>query len=133
MARNKSCLEVGDDMEWTMIASALIKNGPLIVIAAIFLKVYMEDTSIKRSERAEDRKLQKENNDKILKLTEKVTQSIETNKGEVRCLGEKLEVHSSSSQSSLAEIKQGVTKLQDDVTTLNDKVDDVIDNVKKSA
>ena len=46
-------------MEWTMIASALIKNGPLVVIAAIFLKVYIEDTNIKRSERAEDRKLQK--------------------------------------------------------------------------
>lgn len=25
-------------MEWTMIASALIKNGPLVVIAAIFFK-----------------------------------------------------------------------------------------------
>lgn len=120
-------------MEWTMIASALIKNGPLVVIAAIFLKVYMEDTSIKRSERAEDRKLQKENNDKILKLTEKVTQSIETNKGEVRCLGEKLEVHNSSSVATLAEIKQGVNQIQKDVTILNSKIDDIADDIDKSA
>lgn len=132
MARNKNCLEVGDGMEWTMIASALIKNGPLVVIAAIFLKVYMEDTTIKRSERAEDRKLQKENNDKILNLTEKVTQSIETNKGEVRCLGEKLEIHNSSSGASLAEIKQGVNQIQNDVTILNGKIDDIVDEIDKS-
>ena len=49
MARNKNSLEVGDSMEWTIIASALIKNGPLVVIAAIFLKVYMEDTTIKEA------------------------------------------------------------------------------------
>lgn len=120
-------------MEWTMIASALIKNGPLVVIAAIFLKVYIEDTTIKRVERKEDRKLQKENNDKILKLTEKVTQSIETNKGEVRCLGEKLDVHNSSSVASLAEIKQGVNQIQKDVTILNEKIDDIADDISKSA
>ena len=120
-------------MEWTLIASALIKNGPLVVIAAIFLKVYIEDTTIKRVERKEDRKLQKENNDKILNLTEKVTQSIETNKGEVRSLGEKLEVHSSSSQTSLAEIKQGVNQIQKDVTILNGKIDDIADDIDKSA
>ncbi|MDU6791138.1 MAG: hypothetical protein E6415_13910 [Intestinibacter bartlettii] len=120
-------------MEWTIIASALIKNGPLVVIAAIFLKVYMEDTTIKRSERAEDRKLQKENNEKILNLTEKVTQSIETNKSEVRCLGDKLEVHNSSSGASLAEIKQGVNQIQKDVTILNSKIDDIAEDIDKSA
>ena len=120
-------------MSFEMILASLLKNGPLALICAIFLKTYIDETKIKREERKEDRQIQRETNDRLAAVNEKFAVSTEATNNRLGEIDGKLEVHSSSSQSSLAEIKQGVTKLQVDVTNLNDKVDDVIDNVKKSA
>lgn len=120
-------------MELSLLITSLVKYGPLIVIAAIFLKTYIDENKIKREERKEDRQIQRETNDRLAAVSERFAVSTETTNNRLGEIDDKLEVHSSSSQTSLAEIKQGVTKLQVDVTNLNDKVDDVIDNVKKSA
>ena len=54
-------------LDW--LAAAIIKNGPLVIIAAIFLKTYIDDTNTKREERREDRQLQKESNQKPVSYT----------------------------------------------------------------
>lgn len=116
-------------LDW--LAAALVKNGPLVIIAAIFLKTYIDDTNTKREERREDRQLQKESNQKLIDLNEKFAVSTNGTSSKLVGLSEKLEVHSTSSGASLAEIKQGVRKIQEDVTVLNTKVDNIIiDNEK---
>lgn len=111
-------------LDWIM--AMLVKNGPLIVIAGIFLKTYIDDTNTKREERKEDRQLQKENNQKLIDLNEKFAISTSGTNVKLGGLSEKLEVHSTSSGASLAEIKQGVKKIQEDVTALNNKVDTIV-------
>lgn len=111
-------------LDWIM--AMLVKNGPLIVIAGIFLKTYIDDTTTKREERKEDRLLQKENNQKLIDLNEKFAISTSGTNVKLGGLSEKLEVHSTSSGASLAEIKQGVKKIQEDVTALNNKVDTIV-------
>lgn len=111
-------------LDWIM--AMLVKNGPLIVIAGIFLKTYIDDTNTKREERKEDRQLQKENNQKLIDLNEKFATSTSGTTSKLCGLADRLEVHSTSSGASLAEIKQGVRKIQEDVTLLNDKVDNIV-------
>lgn len=113
-------------MTLNWLAAAIVKNGPLVIIAAIFLKTYIDDIKTKRDERKEDRQLQKENNQKLIDLTEKFAVSTNGTNIKLSGLSEKLEVHSTSSGASLAEIKQGVRKIQEDVTLLNDKVDNIV-------
>lgn len=111
-------------LDW--IIAMLVKNGPLIVIAGIFLKTYIDDTNTKREERREDRQLQKENNQKLIDLNEKFATSTSGTTSKLCGLADRLEVHSTSSGTSLAEIKQGVRKIQEDVSILNNKVDNII-------
>lgn len=111
-------------LDWIM--AMLVKNGPLIVIAGIFLKTYIDDTNTKREERKEDRQLQKENNQKLIDLNEKFATSTSGTTSKLCGLADRLEVHSTSSGTSLAEIKQGVRKIQEDVSILNNKVDNII-------
>lgn len=111
-------------LDWIM--AMLVKNGPLIVIAGIFLKTYIDDTNTKREERKEDRQLQKENNQKLIDLNEKFATSTSGTTSKLCGLADRLEVHSTSSGTSLAEIKQGVRKIQEDVRILNNKVDNII-------
>lgn len=120
-------------MELGVLWSALIKNGPLIVIAGIFLKTYIDDTRIKREERKEDRAIQKETNQKMAEISERFAIGNERTNRELGCLTQSLEGYNSSSQSSLAEIKQGVNQIQRDVTVLNSKIDDVAAEFKKGA
>lgn len=120
-------------MELGVLWSALIKNGPLIVIAGIFLKTYIDDTRVKREERKEDRAIQKENNQKMAEISERFAIGNERTNRELGCLTRSLEGYNSSSQSSLAEIKQGVNQIQRDVTVLNSKIDDVAAEFKKGA
>lgn len=118
-------------MTLNWLAAAIVKNGPLVIIAAIFLKTYIDDVNTKRDERKEDRQLQKENNQKLIDLTEKFATSTSGTTSKLCGLADRLEVHSTSSGASLAEIKQGVRKIQEDVTILNNKVDNIIlDNDK---
>ncbi|MDY3006269.1 MAG: hypothetical protein SOR60_04570 [Anaerococcus porci] len=120
-------------MELGVLLSALVKNGPLIVIAGIFLKTYMDDTRIKREERKEDRAIQRDSNNKLAEISEKFAVGAEKTNQELCGLNNKLEVHSSSSQTALAEIKQGVNQIQKDVTILNNKIDDIAEDMDKSA
>lgn len=95
-----------------------------------FLKTYIDDTNTKREERREDRQLQKENNQKLIDLNEKFATSTSGTTSKLCGLADRLEVHSTSSGASLAEINQEVRKIQD-VTILNNKVDNIIlDNDK---
>lgn len=119
-------------MQLSVLFSALVRNGPLVVIAGIFLKTYIDDTRIKREERKEDRKIQRENNDKLAEISERFAVGAERTNHELGGLYQKLEGHNSSSQSSLAEIKQGVNQIQRDVTILNEKIDDVAEDFKRA-